>query len=1265
MRKHNINAVFRTALAAILVLAMLAGNAVIAMAADGATLAQQIAAAANGDTVTMDADYTESITVPAGKTITLDLAGHKLTASSSTAITNNGSLTVKDTVGGGTVSATASGSTNSYAILNNSGATLSVTGGCFKAYTDGSGYAAGIQNQGMIVEISGGDFIGTNPGSQYGYGLRNESSGTVELISDGWFYAAHTGACTQGLNCVALNNNGGTIKSITGGIFTGDVRSHGHGAGLRTGNTNVTISGGAFLGRNSGRAQNKAGIWTNGFATPKYADGYSLADNPHGASVVKTAAQGYVVLTDEAEKTVAAYVFDANGNVVSKWGHTAQSYDIYLEGETKTLTEAQLKDYQGQTLYVNTGDERQVLMFLGSSVTYGSNADSNSYADFLEENHGYIANKRAISGTTLVDQGNREGYIQRMEDEISPNAKIDKLIVQLSTNDAGQNKPLGTLSDSFDAADMDRNTVMGAIEYIIAYATKTWGCDVIVWTNPKYSNDNYAKMYDAVFEIQAKWSNFGVMDFYGLGDPDAALMSDSVHPKLEGYRDWMAPYAAKWLEDYDNPVVDPEKVAAVIKMIGELGENITSDTETLNRIQAARDAYNELTISEQREVGFDNYLKLDKAYSDFCELLATENGGKSVYIDFEDGTANDAGGHITPIVGDKVEIVDDGNEGKKSASFTNVTNSYDYLISWKMDEFDPLLHTKNGSSISMWVKLDENIQNNAVIFNYGFFGYRFFLRYVNNGLTVSARHEDGVGTSEFNVPGLGAYKGQWVNITVTCSASKLYTVYFNGKRAGQQTLKLSLYDIANYASKTDKRGKDESYTGYYSIGGAAYWAAGVSSVTSPFFAGQVDDFALYNRALSDFEAMAIVDHELDSIRKMNNADEVTPISGPGSGGESFDKMLDGKIGTKFGNSNYTAPFIWSTDTPVTAKYYSMTTGGDSAQWKGRNPKTWTLYGCTEAEYNGGNATWHEIDAKNGDNTLQDVNSTEYLFEIPEANAKEYQYYKLEFPSQGDFWLQLDEFTLYVDISEEDIAAAKAVDDMIAALGEITSLEQKADVEAAREAYNNLSYVGKTLVKNLDILEAARTAVSEMEDIAAAKAVDDMIAALGDITLEKKADVEAARAAYDKLTDKQKELIKNLEALEKAEAAVSELEDSAAAKAVDDMIAALGEITSLEQKADVEAARAAYNALTAEQKALVKNLEALEKAEKELESLTPDYIKGDLDNNGTVNVSDILTLKGLIMTGKWNEDQLARGDMNDDGNLTVSDILSIKSVIMAG
>ena len=108
--------------------------------------------------------------------------------------------------------------------------------------------------------------------------------------------------------------------------------------------------------------------------------------------------------------------------------------------------------------------------------------------------------------------------------------------------------------------------------------------------------------------------------------------------------------------------------------------------------------------------------------------------------------------------------------------------------------------------------------------------------------------------------------------------------------------------------------------------------------------------------------------------------------------------------------------------------------------------------------------------------------------------------------------------------------------------------------------------------------------------------------IGTVTLESEAAIKEARAAYDALTDSQKLMVENLETLEKAEAAYKQLAvDQAAAKAVVDKIAAIGTVTK-ESEAAIKEARTAYDALTDSQKQLVNNLETLEKAEAELQKL---------------------------------------------------------------
>ena len=183
----------------------------------------------------------------------------------------------------------------------------------------------------------------------------------------------------------------------------------------------------------------------------------------------------------------------------------------------------------------------------------------------------------------------------------------------------------------------------------------------------------------------------------------------------------------------------------------------------------------------------------------------------------------------------------------------------------------------------------------------------------------------------------------------------------------------------------------------------------------------------------------------------------------------------------------------------------------------------------------------------------------------------------------------------------DAAAAKAVDDLIDAIGEVTADSGDA-IKAARAAYDALTDTQKELVKNYEELTAAEEAYTNLVDAAAAKAVDDLIDAIGEVTADSGDAIKAARAAYDALTDTQKELVKNYEELTAAEEAYTNLVDAAAAKAVDDLIDAIGEVTADSGDA-IKAARAAYDALTDTQKELVKNYEKLLAAEELYEELT--------------------------------------------------------------
>lgn len=142
--------------------------AVVKPSGDVATFAKlaDALAAADGATVRLLTDVTESVVIPADKTITLDLAGHTLsggTAKGKAAITNNGALTIKDSSedGSGRIIREDNGQP-SYYVIDNQG-TMTVESGT--VYNNSDDYKSGsslVRNGGVkneaVLNIKGGTF---------------------------------------------------------------------------------------------------------------------------------------------------------------------------------------------------------------------------------------------------------------------------------------------------------------------------------------------------------------------------------------------------------------------------------------------------------------------------------------------------------------------------------------------------------------------------------------------------------------------------------------------------------------------------------------------------------------------------------------------------------------------------------------------------------------------------------------------------------------------------------------------------------------------------------------------------------------------------------------------------------------------------------------------------------------------------------------------------------------------------------------------------
>lgn len=185
---------------------------------------------ASGATVTVKlaADTTKDVTIPAGATVTLDLNGHKIVNSATAqdknvaedsrkhTITNNGTLTILDSVGGGVVDNVSHGR----AALYNAGTIVEIKGGKFTRSVDSSTDATSANGNSWyviynaeganITKISSGEFLALGHFSSLFC-----NSGTINEISGGTF--------TQD-GFIAFKNEG-TVNKISGGTFSSESES--------------------------------------------------------------------------------------------------------------------------------------------------------------------------------------------------------------------------------------------------------------------------------------------------------------------------------------------------------------------------------------------------------------------------------------------------------------------------------------------------------------------------------------------------------------------------------------------------------------------------------------------------------------------------------------------------------------------------------------------------------------------------------------------------------------------------------------------------------------------------------------------------------------------------------------------------------------------------------------------------------------------------------------------------------------------------------
>ncbi len=215
--------------------------------------------------------------------------------------------------------------------------------------------------------------------------------------------------------------------------------------------------------------------------------------------------------------------------------------DIYSVANTEALADSPLKG--------------KVILWLGSSVTFGTGSEGESMVHFLDKKHGTVSINLAVPGTTLAgipESPMGKSYIVRLEEYIASPEKaehIDGFICQLSTNDMNMPGLLDAVTpdDVRDPAAFDRTKTFGSMETIICLVRETWDCPIWFYTGSYFEHENYAAMVEGLHQIAAKW-DIGVIDLYSdtafndvTPEDYSFYMTDRIHPTRAGYRDWWLP----------------------------------------------------------------------------------------------------------------------------------------------------------------------------------------------------------------------------------------------------------------------------------------------------------------------------------------------------------------------------------------------------------------------------------------------------------------------------------------------------------------------------------------------------------------------------------------------------------------------------------------------------------------------------------------------------------------------------------------------------
>ena len=297
------------------------------------TLQAAIDAASNGVTVVLKKSVVETVRVPAGKELTLDLAGKNIESNSEYGtVVSEGKLTVKDST------ATAK------PVVNDDHTVTYVSGKITN--THGKGSALRAANGGEIILESGSVESTGNIGvyAQGNYTPGGEAQHSKITVKGGYILAQECAASAQG-NGATLDIQGGVLKAKDNAVISGNGTKS---STKDCGSTTINISGGTMIGTIQTKGYIACGVYHPQEGTLNITGGTFQIENGVGVLVRAGSANitgGEIITTGTADGKVGdsqiiegcyGVVYDT----VSKYPGAAESDVIAIGGKVKIVTDS-------------------------------------------------------------------------------------------------------------------------------------------------------------------------------------------------------------------------------------------------------------------------------------------------------------------------------------------------------------------------------------------------------------------------------------------------------------------------------------------------------------------------------------------------------------------------------------------------------------------------------------------------------------------------------------------------------------------------------------------------------------------------------------------------------------------------------------------------------------------------------------------------------------------------------------------------------------